>query len=179
MDNNTLLIFLLAVAALLLLFIIIGRVFAPIRKIQDGIKYKIKEINKGISDKKEQKRMEIEQKRREEYEQLKLKQKENEFFIKNTKERLSCLQKTFKEFEDLEKQSAVIYDELEEKTNQMEKLRENPGKFIFKIFNTWKIKKLTAQCDKQKQLIEDSEKIIIDKKEEIKFSIGELLDSFN
>ena len=179
MDNNSLIIILLVITALLLVFFVVGRIFAPIRKIHDGIKFKVKEINKSISDKKEQKRMETEQKRKEEYEKLKLKQKENEFFIKNTKERLSCLQKTFKEFEDLEKLSAIIYDELEEKTNQIEKLKEKPGKFIFKIINAWKIKKLTIQCDKQKQQIENSEKIIIDKKEEIKFSIGELLDSFN
>jgi len=179
MDNNALLIILLAIIALLLVLFVLGRIFAPIRKIQENIKFKFKEINKSINNRKEQKRKENEQKRKEEYENLKLKQKENELFILNTKEKLNTLQKTFKEFEEIEKQSAVIYDELEEKTNQIEILNENPGKFIFKIINAWKIKKLTIQCDKQKQQIEDSEKIIIDKKEEIKFSIGELLDSFN
>jgi len=179
MDNGTLLFILLAIIALLLVLFVLGRIFAPIRKMQENIKFKFKEINKNINNRKEQKRKEIEQKRKEEYENLKLKQKENELFILNTKEKLSALQKTFKEFEEIEKQSAVVYDELEEKTNQIEKLNENPGKFIFKIINAWKIKKLTVQCNKQKQQIEESEKIIIDKKEEIKFSIGELLNSFN
>jgi len=179
MDNNTLLIILLTIIALLLILFVLGRIFAPIRKMQDDIKFKFKEINKCINNKKELKRKEIEQKRKEEYEYLKLKQKENELFIINTKEKLSALQKTFKEFEEIEKQSTVIYDELEEKTNQIEKLKENPSRFIFKIINAWKIKKLIVQCSKQKQQIEDSEKIIIDKKEEIKFSIGELLNSFN
>jgi len=179
LDINTLLIILCVLVIVILVFYILGRIFEPIRKIQSGLKNGVRKINKSINRKREQKRLEIEQKRKEEYERLKIKQKENELFILNTKEKLDDLQRTFKEFEEFEKITSVLYEEIEEKTTQIELLKEKSSKFIFKIFDNWKINKLNRQCAKYKQKIEEAEVIITEKKSAIKYSIGELLNTFN
>jgi len=128
--------------------------------------------------KRELKKLEMEQKRREEFEILKEKLKENENFTNRTKEKLSDLFRVFKEYEETGKRVSVIYEELEEKTAQIDILNSKSYKFIFKLINDWKIKKLTMQREKNKQKIEASEKTINEKKEEIRKSIYGLLDSF-
>jgi len=136
-------------------------------------------IIKQFFNKREQRKREIEQKRREEFELLRQKQIENEAFILNIKNGLNDIQKTFKELEETEKRSSEIYRELEDKSTQIDVLSEKSLKFIFKIINDLNIRKLTNLCKKQKQQLENYTGLINDKKEEIRFSLSELLNSVN
>jgi len=128
--------------------------------------------------KRELKKTEIEQKRREEFEKLREKQNENEIFTAKIRDSLNELQRTFKEYEEIEKKNNLAFKELELKTEQIDILKSRSPKFIFKIIDEWKIIKITRQREKQKQNIEESENAIGEKKEEIRKSIYNLLDSF-
>jgi len=178
-DINTLLIILLVVAVLITVFLILGKIFEPFRKVRNGLTSGIKNIGRNINKKLELRRKEIEQKRKEEFEKLKQKREENEYFVSKTKDKIAVLNIIFKELEEVERTSSEIYEEIEEKTTQIDMLSETSYKFIFKLINDWKIKKLVKQCKKQKQRIEESEKKMSFKKEELKGSIVELLNIFN
>ncbi|MCL2720674.1 MAG: hypothetical protein FWD47_04980 [Treponema sp.] len=136
-------------------------------------------IIKQFFNKRAQRKREIEQKRREEFELLRQKQKENEAFVLNVKNGLNEIQKTYKELEDTEKRCFEIFRELEDKSMQIETLSEKSYKFIFKLINDWNIRKLTNQCKKQKQQLEKYSGLLSDKKEELRFSLSELLNSVN
>ena len=136
-------------------------------------------IFKLFFSKRAQRKKEIEQKRREEFESLRQKQIENEAFILSVKSGLNDIQKIFRELEETEKRSSEVYLELEDKSTQIELLSEKSFKFIFKIINDWNIRKLTNQCKKQKQQLENFNSLINDKKEEIRSSLNELLNSVN
>ncbi|MCL2801262.1 MAG: hypothetical protein FWD28_05850 [Treponema sp.] len=128
--------------------------------------------------KRQQKKLEMEQKRREEYEKLREKLKTNETFTKEIKSKINDLYAVFKEFEEAGKKTSEVYEELEEQTGQIDILNTRSYKFIFKLINDWNIRKLTRQREKNKQKIENSEKTINEKKEEIRKTIYGLLDFF-
>jgi len=121
---------------------------------------------KNIKARNEQKKLDAELKRKEEFDALLKKQKANETLIFDIKNGLHDLQKSFKDLEEVIKKSSLMCNELVARTEQIIILKEKPYKFIFKLINNWKIKKLTLQCDAQKKKIEESEKVIIKNKEE-------------
>jgi uncharacterized phage infection (PIP) family protein YhgE len=134
-------------------------------------------IGRNFKNKKEQRKRQKEQERREEIERLREKQEENEIFIEDFRRGLEDIKKTFNDTEEKEKQYRKSIEELEENLKQIDILSSKKSMFIFKILNDLKIKKLSDQCSKQKQAIEEIEKIITNRKEEIKKAIYELLDS--
>ena len=136
-------------------------------------------FGRNFKEKREQKKREKEQERREEIKRLEEKQQENRIFISDIKVKLNDLQKIFKELEETEKRSFVLFGEFEENTKQIDLLNEKPGKFIFRLFNQSKIKKLNILCGKQKQEMAKVEKTLNDKKEEMRNLADVLLKSFS
>jgi len=132
------------------------------------MKNPFKNIFSNFFSKREQKRKEIELRRKEEYDKLREKRLENQIFISNIKVKLIDLQQLLNDLENMEKRSSAIQEEIEKKSQEIEFINSKPSKFIFKWIDNWKIKKLKAQCDKQKHRIEDYEKSINVKKDEIK-----------
>ena len=136
-------------------------------------------FGKNFKDKREQKKREKEQERREEIKKLEEKQQENRIFISDIKDKMHDIQKIFKELEETEKRSFVLFGEFEENTKQIDLLNEKPAKFIFKLFNLNKIKKLNILCGKQKQEMVRVDKTLNDKKEEMRNLVDVLLKSFS
>ncbi|MCL2231235.1 MAG: hypothetical protein FWC01_09090 [Treponema sp.] len=134
---------------------------------------------KNIKANKDQKKLEAELKRKEEFDTLLNKQKANETLVYDLKTGLHDLQKSFKDLEDVIKKSSLMCNELVARTEQITILKAKPNKFIFKILNNWKIKKLTIQCDAQKKKVEESEKIIGKSKEEAMDALKKLQGVFN
>ena len=148
------------------------------RKIIDFIKNFFTGLIGRIKYNSEQKKREKEQKRKEEVRRLEEKQQANALLISTVKNKLSALQKTFKELEESENEVSAIYDEIIDKILQIDVLHEKPSKFILKFLDDIKIKNLTAQCDKQKKSIEKVENAFIAKKEEMMSLINILSDAF-
>jgi len=181
MTGNTtidiLLIILISIIAVFLIFFILGKFLGPVKRLNNRIKNIFPDIGKKIRNKREQKRKIAEQERIEEIQRLEVKQVENNAFISALKGRINDLQKIYKELEDKEKESSAMIDELIDKIKQIDALNEKPAKFIFKLINDSKIRKLTGQCGKHRQKITEVNKVIAAKKNEIKDSAGALLDS--
>ena len=135
-------------------------------------------LGKNFRNRREQKRKIAEQERKEEIERLDEKQQANKVLISAVKSRLTDLQKAFKELEDEENKVSAMYDDIKEKIYQIDILNEKPPKFIFKLMNDAKIKKLAIQCDKQKKLVKKSEDAFNTKKDELSGYISVLSDSF-
>ena len=70
-------------------------------------------------------------------------------------------------------------NEFEENLKQIDIINEKQSKFIFKLFNQSKIKKLNILCTKQKQEIAQIDNILNTKKEEMRNLSDALLKSFD
>jgi len=175
---DILLIILISIVGIFLIFFILGKFLEPVRKINNGIKNSFSNIGSNFRNKREEKRKIAEQERREEIQRLEEKQQENKIFVSTVKDKLYDLLKIFKELEDIEKESSAMINELINKIKQIDELNEKPAKFIFKLINDSKIVKLTGQCSKQRKKIEELEKTIKAKKEEIDESLDIVSDLF-
>ena len=139
----------------------------------------MKELINKIKAKCEEKRKKKELERKVEIYNLREKQREREIFITYFRKSLDSIQKSFNDLEEKEKQYNKFTNELEENLRQIDVLNSRPAWFIIKIINNWKSKKLAAQCANQKQKIDEFEKVIHDKKEELHYLLNDLLQSFN
>jgi len=139
----------------------------------------ISKFFKNIKSKSEQKKHEKEQKKTEEFEKLRDRQRNDNALVISAKTRISEFNLLFRELEEMIKKNTAMYTEFEDKTNQVNELKEKKYKFVFGFMKSWKLGKLTSQCEKQKKEIDESEEIVNEKKSEIKNSIHNLLKTFS
>ena len=172
---DILIIVLSSIAVLVLVFFILGKFFEPVRKMNNSITG----FGKNLRHKREQKRILAEQERREEIERLEEKQQVNKAFISAVKNGLNDLHKAYKELENEENKVSAMYDDIKDKIMEIDILNEKPSKFILKLMNEAKIKKMTMLCDKQKKSLKKAEETYEIKREEMKGLISVFSDSFN
>jgi len=177
MTGNVLLITLISIIAVLIIFFILGLFFAPIRRLNNGIKNIFAGICRYLGNRNKEKRLLAQAKRKEEIQRLKEKQQKTMVFISSVKDKLNVLQTAIKELEDKENEILEMYEDAKDKILLIDDLDQKPLKFFAKLMNDIKINKLTAQCNKQKKSLELTENIIKTKMEEISDLIEALLDS--